>query len=62
MKESAVLYNNLGATSIQTDRPAAALHYCKQALQVLGSQLNSILVSEVLKLKLQFADQQAACL
>lgn len=29
-----MLYNNLAATSLQTRRPAAALHYCGLALQV----------------------------
>ena len=33
-KEKGVLYNNLAATSLQTRRPAAALHYCTLALQV----------------------------
>jgi hypothetical protein len=33
-KESGVLYNNLAATSLQTKRPAAALHYCTLALEV----------------------------
>lgn len=36
-KDSAVLYNNLAATGIQTGRPAAALHYCEKALLVLPS-------------------------
>lgn len=37
VKDTAVLYNNLAATSLQTSRPAAALHYCAKALQVFIS-------------------------